>query len=89
VSPRDLNDDRDVELMRLLAGGDKTALAELIKRHQQYVFELAYRVSVNRSLAEDIAQETFFSGMAVRSYIRIPSPLSYLALQYRGQPLPG
>lgn len=46
----------DPELMSQLAIGDRTALAELVKRHQDRVFEIAYRFTRNRTLAEDVTQ---------------------------------
>ena len=49
----------DPELMSQLAIGDRTALAELVKRHQDRVFEIAYRFTRNRTLAEDVTQEAF------------------------------
>jgi RNA polymerase sigma-70 factor, ECF subfamily len=49
----------DADLMRRLAAGDKTALGELIKRHQRRVLEIAYRTTGNRATAEEIAQDTF------------------------------
>ena len=52
-------EDDDVRLMRRLADGDREALAELVRRHQARVLELAYRTLGDRDLAHDLAQETF------------------------------
>ncbi len=49
----------DADLMQRLAAGDKTALGELIQRHQGRVLEIAYRTTGNRATAEEIAQDTF------------------------------
>ena len=49
----------DTRLMDLIAGGDRHALGELVKRHQHVVVELAYRTTGDRALAEDIGQEAF------------------------------
>ena len=49
----------DVQLMRRLADGDRSALAILVHRHQHNVLELAYRTTGDRTLAEDIAQDAF------------------------------
>lgn len=49
----------DAQLMALLAGGDRSALGELVKRHQRRVLEIAYRTTGDRALAEDVAQEAF------------------------------
>ena len=54
-----MNSADDVQLMTRLADGDKQALAELVQRHQQRVLELAYRLSGDWALAEDLAQDTF------------------------------
>ena len=50
---------KDAQLMSLLAKGDRTALGELVKRHQHRVLEIAYRTTGEHALAEDIGQETF------------------------------
>ena len=49
----------DAKLMAALAAGDMEALGELVRRHQDKAFALAYRMLQRRSLAEDIAQEAF------------------------------
>jgi len=45
--------------MARLADGDRSALAELVRRHQHGMLELAYRTTGNRALAEDISQDAF------------------------------
>jgi RNA polymerase sigma-70 factor (ECF subfamily) len=54
-----VNSADDAQLMTRLAGGDKEALVELVQRHQQRVLALAYRLTGDRALAEDLAQEAF------------------------------
>lgn len=49
----------DIELIKLVLGGDQSAYAELVKRHQRFVFTLALRFSKNREDAEEIAQDCF------------------------------
>jgi len=49
----------DAQLMTRLADGDRSALAELVRRHQRSALELAYRTTGDRTLAEDIAQDAF------------------------------
>ena len=49
----------DAQLMALLAEGDRTALGELVKRHQHRVLEIAHRTTGDQVLAEDIGQEAF------------------------------
>ena len=39
--------------------GDKNAFEELVRRHQELVFSLAYKLTGNRELANDVAQEAF------------------------------
>lgn len=52
-------DPSDAELMQLLGRGDLQALAVLVRRYQEPVRLLAYRVLGRWDLADDMAQETF------------------------------
>jgi len=47
------------ELTRRVAHGDQAAFGEIVRRHQQAVFNVAYRLLGNRQDAEDAAQEAF------------------------------
>jgi RNA polymerase sigma-70 factor (ECF subfamily) len=49
----------DIELIEQTLGGNQAAYADLIKRHQRFVFTLALRFSKNREDAEEIAQDCF------------------------------
>lgn len=49
----------DIELIGQTLGGDQTAYASLVKRHQRFVFTLAMRFAKNREDAEEIAQDCF------------------------------
>ncbi|MHC4174529.1 MAG: RNA polymerase sigma factor [Planctomycetota bacterium] len=49
----------DTELMTRLAAGDMAALGGLVRRHQDKVLSLSYRVLGDWHRAEDVAQETF------------------------------
>lgn len=49
----------DAELMRLVGGGDRRALASLVRRHQQRVLQIAHRSLGDPAAAEEIAQEAF------------------------------
>ena len=49
----------DIELIKQVLAGDQGAYAELVKRHQRFVFTLALRFSKNREDAEEIAQDCF------------------------------
>ena len=46
---------------------DRDAYAELVRRYADRIFNLAYRMTGNRSEAEDLAQETF-----IRAYRGLP-----------------
>lgn len=49
----------DIELIDKVLAGDKPAYAELMKRHQRFVFTLALRFTKSREDAEEIAQDCF------------------------------
>ena len=49
------------ELVRLAAGGDEEAFAQLVAMHEKRVYALALRITGDREDAEDAAQEAFLS----------------------------
>jgi len=49
----------DIELIGQTLAGNQSAYADLVKRHQRYVFTLAMRFSKSREDAEEIAQDSF------------------------------
>ena len=49
----------DIELIEQTLSGSQAAYADLIRRHQRFVFTLAMRFSKNREDAEEIAQDCF------------------------------
>ena len=49
----------DIELIARVLAGNRSAYADLVKRHQRYVFTLALRFAKNREDAEEIAQDSF------------------------------
>ncbi|MBL4678647.1 MAG: RNA polymerase sigma factor [Mucilaginibacter sp.] len=49
----------DIELIQQTLGGNQSAYADLIKRHQRFVFTLALRFTKNREDAEEVAQDCF------------------------------
>jgi RNA polymerase sigma-70 factor (ECF subfamily) len=51
----------DEELMELTARNDADAFEVILERHADAVFSLAYRMCGTRSLAEDVAQESFLA----------------------------
>jgi RNA polymerase sigma-70 factor (ECF subfamily) len=51
----------DEELMQLVASGDADAFEVILERHADAAFSLAYRMCGRRSVAEDVAQESFLA----------------------------
>jgi RNA polymerase sigma-70 factor (ECF subfamily) len=49
----------DIELIEQTLTGNQAAYADLVKRHQRFVFTLAMRFAKNREDAEEIAQDCF------------------------------
>src|ERR1700754_1537866 len=49
----------DIELIQQTLSGNQSAYADLVKRHQRFVFTLAMRFAKNREDAEEIAQDCF------------------------------
>ncbi|HNR32213.1 MAG TPA: RNA polymerase sigma factor [Candidatus Hydrogenedentes bacterium] len=49
----------DQELVRKSKRGDRDAFSELVRRHQNMVYNVAYRFVRDPALAEDMAQEAF------------------------------
>ena len=47
------------ELVKKSQLGDKSTFEELVKRHQDLVFSLSFKLTGNRELANDVAQEAF------------------------------
>ena len=47
------------DLMRAVAGGDLDAFNEIVLRHREMVWRIAYRFLGDRHAAEDMAQEAF------------------------------
>lgn len=51
----------ETELIKLAQGGDKNALAQLVKIHEQTIYNFAFKICRNKEKAENIMQETFYS----------------------------
>ena len=51
----------DEELMQLVYTGDTEAFEVIYDRHADVAFSLAYRICLQRRLAEDVIQEAFLS----------------------------
>ncbi len=57
-----LKDESDLELVKRAKKGSADAFSELVERHQQLVYNLAYRYMRDANLADDMAQEAFLKG---------------------------
>lgn len=49
------------ELIKLAQSGDKKALAELVKKYEQTIYNFSFKICRNKQYAEQIMQETFYS----------------------------
>jgi RNA polymerase sigma factor (sigma-70 family) len=49
----------DIELIEQTLAGNQSAYADLVKRHQRFVFTLALRFTKSREDAEEVAQDCF------------------------------
>jgi len=59
----------DKELAEFAGGGHEGAFAELLRRYERPIFSLVYRMVRDRTLAEDLAQESFIRAFnAIESY---------------------
>lgn len=56
----------DRELVDLLKNGNEMAFSDLVKRHQQKLLNMCFRLLKDQGLAEDVAQEAF-----VKAYQKI------------------
>ena len=59
--------DTDAERIERILMGDSTAFRELVNRHKDYAFTLAYRILNSREDAEEAAQDAFvraYNGLA-------------------------
>jgi RNA polymerase sigma-70 factor (ECF subfamily) len=52
-------EESELELAARAAAGDEEAFRIVVHRHSRRIFELAYRITRERTSAEDIVQETF------------------------------
>jgi len=66
----------DTELINKVLGGDKAVYADLMKRHQRFVFTLALRFTKNREDAEEIAQDCFIKAYRSLNTFRNTSKFS-------------
>lgn len=57
LSDKYKGDGSDTELVQLSVKGDKAALEKLIKKHQDYIYNIALRMVFNPDEAKDVTQE--------------------------------
>ena len=68
----------NAELVRKSQFGDKAAFEQLVIRHQELVFSLAYKLTGNREMANDVAQEAFIRAWKAIEKFRGDSTFSTL-----------
>ena len=66
----------DLELVRRTRNGDTEAFSELVRRHQQVTYNLAYRYMRDATQAEDMAQEAFLKAYRLLNGFRGDSSFS-------------
>lgn len=49
------------DLIKKAQSGDKKALAELVKKYEQTIYNFSFKICRNKNYAEQIMQETFYS----------------------------
>src|SRR5262245_40205736 len=67
----------DEELVQATLGGDDSAFAELVRRHQRRVFGTASRFARNDHQLDDIAQEVFIRAYKNLSQFRKDAPFEH------------
>lgn len=50
---------KDIAIIERILHGDRTAYHELVKRHKDFAFTIAYRILNQREDAEEVAQDAF------------------------------
>src|SRR6478672_7150760 len=60
-------DKADTDLVKLVIGGDKHALQNLITRHQIFIYNLALKMTGSVEDAEDLTQEVFIKAITALS----------------------
>lgn len=54
-----ITEDKDISLVNRILRGETPAYRELVNRHKDYAFTIAYRILNNREEAEEAAQDAF------------------------------
>lgn len=66
----------DAQLVTLILSGDQRPFRLLIERHQQAVFNAAYRLLGQRAAAADVAQEVFLKAYQALASFQLDKPLA-------------
>jgi RNA polymerase sigma-70 factor, ECF subfamily len=75
------DDETDASLVERARGGDRDAFAAVVERYQQALGSYLWRLTRDRELAADLAQETFLR--AYRSLAAMPTPVLVRPWLYR------
>jgi RNA polymerase sigma-70 factor (ECF subfamily) len=51
----------ETEIIKLAQKGDRKALAQIVKKYEQTIYNFSFKICRDRNKAEHIMQETFFS----------------------------
>ena len=79
--PEPINQSNEIsnsELVRKSQLGEKDAFEQPVIRHQDLVFSLAYKLTGNREMANDVAQEAFIRAWKAIEKFRGDSTLSLI-----------
>ncbi|NLN91755.1 MAG: RNA polymerase sigma factor [Candidatus Hydrogenedens sp.] len=71
----------DIVLVRQCQSGHREAFSELVRRHQNLVFNVAFRYMRNKTAAEDMAQEAFLKAFRLLKGFR--GDCSFATWMYR------
>jgi RNA polymerase sigma-70 factor (ECF subfamily) len=85
---KDLQGLGDREVVELAKTGREAAYRELLRRYERPVFSLIYRMVRDRTLAEDLAQETFIKVLNALASYRPEYKFSTRS-PWTGRPTPG
>ena len=51
----------ETEIIKLAQKGDRKALAQIVKKYEQTIYNFSFKICRDKNKAELIMQETFFS----------------------------
>ena len=67
------SDLEDEQLIQMILAGDKIALSQLLKNHQAFIYNVAWKMTGNPTDAEDLSQEAMIKIMANLSKFKFKS----------------